>query len=55
VAKVKPGQHSLVIPLGAKAKVSLTDQALQNLAAGKYTLKLVDISGASWAQEVTKR
>jgi thiosulfate dehydrogenase [quinone] large subunit len=55
VAKVKPGQHSLVIPLGAKAKVSLTDPVLQNLAAGKYTLKLVDISGASWAQEVTKR
>jgi thiosulfate dehydrogenase [quinone] large subunit len=55
VAKVKPGQHSLVIPLGAKAKVSLTDPVLQNLAAGKYTLKLIDISGSSWVQEVTKR
>ncbi|MBZ9779882.1 quinol oxidase [Psychroflexus sp. CAK8W] len=54
VAKVKPGQHSLVVPLGAKARLSLKDPVLQDLPAGTYTIKLTDISGASWEEELTK-
>lgn len=54
VAKVKPGQHSLIIPLGAKAKITLKDPVLQVLPPGKYIIKMLDISGASWEQEVTK-
>jgi len=46
VAKVKPGEHSLIIPLGAKASISLPVQGLEN---GKnYQLKLTDISGITW-------
>ena len=54
VAKVKPGEHSLVVPLGAKARLSLKDPVLQNLPTGTYTLKLTDISGASWEEELNK-
>ena len=53
-AKVKPGQHSLVIPLGAKAKVSLTNPVLHSLAAGEYSMWLTEISGASWEEELSK-
>ncbi|WP_430972807.1 TQO small subunit DoxD [Sunxiuqinia rutila] len=49
VARVKPGKHSLVIPLGAKATLSIENDQLQQLMAGKYELKLLDISGASWS------
>lgn len=55
VAKVKPGAHSLVVPLGAKARLRLEDPALQQLPEGKYTLVLTDISGATWQQEVEWR
>lgn len=54
VAKVKPGQHSLVIPLGAKAKLSLNHEAFTNLMEGKYTLKITDISGAYWEHKIEK-
>ncbi len=54
VAKIKPGKHSLVIPLGAKAKIKLDNPKLNNLKKGTYTLKITDISGAFWEQEVTK-
>lgn len=52
IAKVKPGAHSLVVPLGAKARLTVTDPALQQLPKGKYMLVLTDISGATWQQEV---
>ncbi|HQU95493.1 MAG: DoxX family membrane protein [Saprospiraceae bacterium] len=52
VAKVKPGKHSLIIPLGAKANLMLTDTALLKLN-GQYTVELVDISGAVWTQPIT--
>lgn len=52
VARVKPGAHSLVIPLGAKAVLSLNDPSLAGLPEGKYTLILTDISGATWKQEI---
>ena len=52
VAKVKPGKHSLIIPLGAKANLTLHDEALSHLPSGLYTLKLTDISGLEWTKEV---
>src|SRR5690606_30042088 len=36
IAKVKPGKHSLVIPLGAKAKITLEHPELKNLKSGNY-------------------
>ena len=48
VAKVKTGKHSLVVPLGAKAKLNLQDKTLSNLPGGNYRLKITDISGAYW-------
>lgn len=54
VAKIKPGKHSLIVPLGAKAKINLFNPAYENLPNGIYTVKITDISGASWEQEVTK-
>ncbi len=54
VAKVKPGKHSLVIPLGAKAVLSFTNERFKQLPKGNYQLKLTDISGASWSQKVLK-
>lgn len=46
VAKIKPGAHSLIIPLGAKADIKLKVPSLEN--AKNYTLKLIDISGIEW-------
>lgn len=54
VAKVKKGAHSLVLPLGARAKLIFKDTRFKELPSGDYTLKLVDISGAVWTQIVTK-
>lgn len=50
VAKVKPGKHSLIIPLGAKATITIKDERLSALPAGKYQIKLTDISGATWSE-----
>lgn len=46
VAKIKAGKHSLILPLGAKADltVDLGDVRIEE----NYTLKLTDISGAEW-------
>lgn len=54
IAKIKPGKHSLIVPLGAKAKLNLENQKLENLPNGTYQLKITDISGAYWESEVTK-
>ncbi|WP_026063131.1 TQO small subunit DoxD [Pedobacter arcticus] len=54
VAKIKPGKHSLVIPLGAKAKMTLPNAGLANLAKGIYTLKITDIGGAYWEHQINK-
>ncbi len=54
VAKVKPGAHSLILPLGAKAKITLDEENIQSLASGNYTLKITDISGASWTHTISK-
>jgi len=52
VAKVKPGKHSLIVPLGAKAKLYLKSASLSNLPKGKYSIKLTDISGAFWEHQI---
>lgn len=54
VTKVKPGKHSLIIPLGAKAILSfdLTNQLLQKNTS--YTITLTDISGTEWTSTVKK-
>lgn len=46
VTKVKPGKHSLVIPLGAKADLTLDINDIK--ADKKSRLKLIDISGLEW-------
>ncbi|MFP4289420.1 MAG: TQO small subunit DoxD [Bacteroidota bacterium] len=54
VAKIKPGKHSLVIPLGAKANITLRDPVLSGLNSGQYTLRITDISGAYWEHQIEK-
>ncbi|WP_267405267.1 MULTISPECIES: TQO small subunit DoxD [unclassified Chryseobacterium] len=50
VAKVKPGNHSLIIPLGSKAdlKVSINDIPSDKI----HSLKLIDISGIEWTAKL---
>lgn len=55
VAKIKPGKHSLIVPLGAKAKINLKKEVVSNLPNGVYTLKMTDISGAYWTHEILKK
>lgn len=52
VAKVKPGKHSLIIPLGAKADLSLyiKEALIQNEKIS--IIKLTDISGAEWTAKI---
>lgn len=52
VAKVAPGKHSLIIPLGSKATLTLRNDALKNLPDGQYELILTDISGVTWKQNI---
>jgi thiosulfate dehydrogenase [quinone] large subunit len=54
VAKIKPGKHSLIVPLGAKAMLNLDNEALSSLSKGTYTLKITDISGAYWEHKIEK-
>ena len=50
VAKIKPGKHSLILPLGAKADINieLDDVVLKE----NYYLKLIDISGIEWTKKI---
>jgi thiosulfate dehydrogenase [quinone] large subunit len=52
VAKIKPGKHALIVPLGAKAQVHINDAKLEALPPGSYRLVLTDVSGLSWSAEV---
>ncbi|MFA5974011.1 MAG: TQO small subunit DoxD [Lentimicrobiaceae bacterium] len=54
VAKVTPGKHSMIIPLGAKAKISIKNKSLNELPPGNYQLTLTDISGTTWTSNVIK-
>lgn len=51
VAKIKPGKHSLILPLGAKADLTI-DMGEIALKDG-YALKLTDISGIEWEEKIT--
>lgn len=55
VAKVKPGKHSLVVPLGAKATLHFTHPNLKELPHGEYRVVLSDISGAKWEHSFVKK
>lgn len=50
VAKIKPGKHSLIIPLGAKA--DLTIELANSELSKAHSLKLIDISGIEWIAEI---
>lgn len=50
VAKIKPGIHSLIIPLGAKADVTLDLKGTP--LKENYSLKLIDISGIEWTAKI---
>lgn len=52
VAKVKPGKHSLIIPLGSKAELTIKDGLLNVLEKGEYQLTLTDISGTTWKETI---
>lgn len=52
VAKIKPGAHSLVIPLGAKATIRIPIINQSNLQQEHYTLTLTDISGQVWTEKL---
>lgn len=54
LVQVKPGPHSLEIPLGAKAMLSINDPEFENLPPGTYSLILTDISGAEWSIPLQK-
>lgn len=52
VAKVKPGKHSMIFPLGAKATIRWSHPAL---AQGGHSLLLTDVSGATWEAPIRSR
>jgi thiosulfate dehydrogenase [quinone] large subunit len=51
ISKIKPGIHSLIIPLGSNAIVTLSLDKNKLAKGQKYTLKLTDISGIKWTAE----
>ena len=51
VAKVAPGKHSLIIPLGSKA--TLRSDVFMDLPKSDYELILTDISGITWKEKIT--
>lgn len=50
VAKIKPGKHSLILPLGAKADLAIDLEGIQ--VQENYSLKLIDISGIEWTAKI---
>lgn len=52
IAEIKPGAHSLEIPLGAKASLNFASDDFKGLSKGTYKLVLTDVSGAEWTTEV---
>lgn len=51
VANVKPGKHSLVIPLGAMAELQFKNAVFETKLSG-YKLLLTDISGIVWTSNI---
>ncbi len=50
IAKIKSGKYSLILPLGAKA--DLTIDLNEIVIKENYYLKLIDISGIEWISEI---
>ncbi len=50
VAKIKSGKHSLILPLGAKADLTIDLEGI--VLKENYTLKLIDISGIEWTAAI---
>ena len=53
VAKVAPGKHSLIIPLGSKATLTIRSDVFMDLPKSDYALILTDISGITWKEKIT--
>lgn len=53
VAKVAPGKHSLIIPLGSKATLTIRSDVFMDLPQSDYELILTDISGITWKEKIT--
>ena len=53
VAKVAPGKHSLIIPLGSKATLTIRSDVFMDLPKSHYELILTDISGITWKEKIT--
>ena len=53
VAKVAPGKHSLIIPLGSKATLTIRSDVFMDLPTSDYELILTDISGITWKEKIT--
>ena len=53
VAKVAPGKHSLIIPLGSKATLTIRSDVFVDLPKCEYELILTDISGITWKENIT--
>jgi len=53
VAKVEPGKNSLILPLGARARLTFPMEQNHVLSSKKpYLLELTDISGTIWSQQI---
>lgn len=52
VAKVKPGKHSLIIPLGSKADLTFNLNEISVKQEEIHMVKLIDISGIEWTAGV---
>jgi thiosulfate dehydrogenase [quinone] large subunit len=54
-AKVRPGKHSMILPLGARATLTFPIEQDRLLAAKQpYLLELTDISGTIWSQQINR-
>ena len=53
VAKVAPGKHNLIIPLGSKATLTIRSDVFMDLPKSDYELILTDISGITWKEKIT--
>ncbi len=55
-AKVKPGKHSLILPLGARATLIFPIEQNRLLSAKRpYLLELTDINGTIWSQQMNRQ
>lgn len=52
VAKVKPGKHSLIIPLGSKADLTIDLKDNSSSIEKISLIKLTDISGTEWIAKI---